>query len=140
MTGEEKRKQLKEQMKQAYKDDLKKRKEIQEKMKNLRHTRKLNQAITEITSGLTSDDSDDWIEKLNQESALSEAKLELSLDSASEVNKEIDKLEKDTQVEKFSAEQLVNEMKKEMGLLEEEPEAPEEEDKEEPPQKKLGDF
>ena len=144
MTGEEKRKKLKEEMKASYKRDLQKKKEFQEKMKTLRHTQKMNGAIGEIINGLTSDDSDDWINKLNQETALSEAKTEIALDQASEMAKELEKLEKQAEVEKFSASQLVEEMKKEMGLVEDEVK-PEEEKSEKPkedegPKKTLGDF
>ncbi|MEZ4777520.1 MAG: hypothetical protein R3D00_30365 [Bacteroidia bacterium] len=139
MTGEERRRLLKEQMKQEFKDDIKKRKEIEEQMKVMRHTRKLNEAVTEITSGLTSDDSDDWIDKINHKTALSEAKLEMSLESDSAVNKEIENLEKQAQAEKFSAEQLIKDMKRQMGLLEEEPPV-DNKKSEEPPEKKLGDF
>ncbi|MEZ4829483.1 MAG: hypothetical protein R3C61_24835 [Bacteroidia bacterium] len=139
MTSEERRRLLKEQMKQEYKDDLKKRKEIEENMKVMRHTRKLNEAITEITSGLTADDSDEWIDKLNQSSVLSEAKLEMALDTNSAVSKEVENLENQAKAEKFAAEQLILDMKRQMGLIEEEP--PKEEGKgEEPPEKKLGDF
>ena len=59
MTGEEKRRLLKE----KYKEDLKKRKEFLESAKRLRHTQKLNEAITDLTSSLN-DDTDEWIEKL----------------------------------------------------------------------------
>lgn len=140
MTGEERRRLLKEQMKQEFKDDIKKRKEIEEQMKVMRHTRKLNEAVTEITSGLTADDSDDWIDKINHKTALNEAKLEMSLESDSAVNKEIENLEKQAQAEKFSAEQLIKDMKRQMGLLEDEVTPEDQPDSKEPPEKKLGDF
>ena len=150
MTGEEKRKKLKEEMKAAYKRDLQKKKEFLEKRKTLRHTQKMNGAIGEIISGLTSDDSDDWIEKINQETALSEAKTEMALDDASEVAKELESLAKEAEIEKFSASQLVEDMKREMGMIEDiikpEEESKEEDVKkeenkdEEGSQKTLGDF
>ena len=142
MTGEEKRKQLKEEMKAAYKRDLQKRKEFQEKMKTLRHTQKMNNAIGEIISGLTSDDSDEWIDKLNRDTVLSEAKTEMALDDVLEEGKELDKLKKQAEAEKFSASRLVEEMKKEMGLIDEElfPEEKNEKKDDEGPKRTLGDF
>ncbi|MCB0839783.1 MAG: hypothetical protein KDE26_17430 [Bacteroidetes bacterium] len=142
MTGEEKRKKLKEEMKAAYKRDLQKRKEFQEKMKTLRHTQKMNNAIGEIISGLTSDDSDEWIDKLNRDTVLSEAKTEMALDDVLEEGKELDKLKKQAEAEKFSASRLVEEMKKEMGLIDEElfPEEKNEKKDDEGPKRTLGDF
>ncbi|MEM9986938.1 MAG: hypothetical protein AAF804_17730 [Bacteroidota bacterium] len=116
MTGEERRKQLKEQMKEAYKKDILKRREILEQAKRLRSSSKLNSAIQNITSALH-DDSDDWIEKLNQESALTEAKMDLALDEALASNQKLNDLAKKAEAEKFSSTQLIDEMKKEMGLL-----------------------
>ncbi len=116
MTGEERRKQLKEQMKEAYKKDILKRREILEQAKRLRSSSKLNSAIQNITSALH-DDSDDWIEKLNQESALTEAKMDLALDEALASNQELNDLAQKAEAEKFSSTQLIDEMKKEMGLL-----------------------
>ncbi|MEL7342205.1 MAG: hypothetical protein AAGM67_17110, partial [Bacteroidota bacterium] len=72
MTGEEKRRQLKEQ----YKKDLLARREFLEKAKQLRKSQKMNQTISEITSSLDMSDTDAWIELLNRESAITEAKME----------------------------------------------------------------
>ena len=138
MTGEEKRRLLKEQMKAEYKQDLQKRKEFLEGAKRLRHSQKMNDAVSDLMKGFE-DDSDEWIEKLNQGSALSEAKMDMMLDSASSTSRELDKLAKEAEAEKFSAENLLKEMKKEMGLLPQEEEQPEEKPKENPG-KSLGDF
>ena len=112
MTGEEKRRLLKE----KYKEDLKKRKEFLESAKRLRHTQKLNDAITDLTSSLN-DDTDEWIEKLNHEAAFSEAKLEMHLDEQSSTTQKLEKLAKEAETKKFSAELMVLQMKKEMGIL-----------------------
>jgi len=112
MTGEEKRKILKEQ----YKRDLKLRKQFLEDAKRLQHSARLNKAVTELIDGVTKDDSEDWINKLNEESALSEAKMEMMFDDLSTEDK-IDKLAKKAEEEKFSAENMVLQMKREMGLL-----------------------
>ncbi len=116
MTGEERRKQLKEQMKEAYKQDILKRREILEQAKRLRSSSKLNSAIQNITSSLH-DDSDEWIEKLNHDSALTEAKMDMALDEALESNQQLDQLAQEAEAEKFSANQLLEEMKAEMGPL-----------------------
>lgn len=121
MTGEEKRRRLKEQIKAEYKQELKTRKDMLESAKRMRHTAKMNQAIQGLTDGLN-DDSDEWIDRLNRESALTEAKMEMSLDGALDgdgVDK-LEKLAKEAEAEKFSALQMVEQMKREMGILEEE--------------------
>lgn len=149
MTGEEKRQLLKEQ----YKRDLLARKEFLEKAKQLRKSQKLTGAITEITSSLNMDDTDVWIEHLNRESAITEAKMEISMDLAKESGEDLLKAQvNEAEQQKLSAELLVLQMKKEMGLIDEVPEpaaeepAPEaakdakEEEKPSPTKRKLGDF
>ena len=127
MTGEEKRRQLKEQ----YKKDLMERKEILQKMKALHKMKRINHALEEMKSALN-DDSEDWIDQLNQETAFTEAKLEVALDSAEEVDKKMEELAKEAEMEKLNAEHLVLKMKRELGLLTAEEEKPEtEEGKEE---------
>lgn len=147
MTGEEKRRKLKEQ----YKKDLKLRKQFLEDAKRLKHSARLNKAVTELMDGVTKDDSEDWINKLNEESALSEAKMEMMMDDLTTEDK-VAKIAKEAENEKFSAEQLVLQMKREMGLLpKEEKKAPKKEEtpkpkaetkekKESPGRKPLGDF
>ncbi len=153
MTGEEKRRQLKEQ----YKRDLMARKEFLEKAKQLRKSQKMNKAISELTSSLDMEDTDAWIEHLNREAAITEAKMDVSLDSAKETGEDILKAQAmEAEQQKLSAELLVEQMKKEMGLVEEEPEpeiAPDSESETEaepseaeetsehkPPRRRLGDF
>lgn len=149
MTGEEKRRLLKEQ----YKKDLLARKDFLEKAKQLRKSQKMTGAITEITSSLNMDDTDAWIELLNRESAITEAKMEISMDLVQESGEDLLKAQAtEAEQQKLSAELLVLQMKKEMGLIDEvpqpaaeepAPEAPEdskEEEKPSPPKRKLGDF
>lgn len=130
-------------MKEAYKRDLRQRKEILEQAKRLHTSRKLNDAVTGITGSLN-DDTDEWVEKLNQESALTEAKMEIALDAESQTADELEKLARTAEAEKFGAEELLRKFKREMGLLppEEEPQAEKPADKpaEEGPKKTLGDF
>lgn len=116
MAGEEERKQRKEQIKEAYKRELQKRKELLEQAKRLRHSRNINQAVQGITGALN-DDTDEWIRKLDEASALTEAKFELAMDSASSSVDELEQERKQAEADKFSAEQLLNNMKQEMGLL-----------------------
>ena len=113
MTGEEKRKQMKE----AYKQELKKRQEFLDQAKKLRSSRKINEAIQQITGAMTNDDSDEWIEKLNMDSAVTEAKMDMFLDSTSDTSKKIDQLANETELAKSSAQNLIDEMKKEMGMF-----------------------
>ncbi len=116
MAGEEERKKRKEQIKEEYKRELQKRKEILEQAKRLRHSRNINQAIEGITGALN-DDTDEWIHKLDQESSLTEAKIDLAMESAASSVDELEKERKQAEADKFSAEQLLKEMKQDMGLL-----------------------
>lgn len=111
MTGEEKRKQLKEQ----FKRDLKLKKEFLAKAKKLRQMQNINKALGDLESQ-TKDDSDDLIAQLNQETALTEAKLEMAMDEAHEQQKKLEMLAKEAEMAKISAMNMVDEMKKEMGL------------------------
>lgn len=154
MTGEEKRKLLKEQLKAQYKKDLQLRKEFLNKAKHLKQSQKLNDTISDLVGGLE-DDTDDWVAALNEGSAVTEAKLDIMLDEASETSRELDKLAKEAEMQKFAAQDLVRQMKQQMGLETDEPEtsqpeapaAKDESAKSEQPtekpakkQKKLGDF
>ncbi|MEM6345323.1 MAG: hypothetical protein AAF927_15635 [Bacteroidota bacterium] len=156
MTGEEKRKLLKEQMKAQYKKDLKLRKEFLEKAEGLKRSQKLNNTIADIVGSLD-DDTDDWIEQLNTGTAIGEAKLDMMLEEASETSRELDRLANEAKMQKLAAEDLVSQMKKEMGIevpekpAAESPEAkadttPKAEDKPEAPKpkkqnkKSMGDF
>ncbi|MDP5172818.1 MAG: hypothetical protein NWR72_21445 [Bacteroidia bacterium] len=155
MTGEEKRAQLKEQ----YKRDLLLRKEFLDKAKDLQRSQKMTKAVTDITSSLDMGDTDVWIEHLNRESAITEAKMEMSMELADDSSDNLLKAQaNEAAQQKFSAEMLVKQMKKEMGLLSDEPEIEEPTDLEskasdedatadqseqkapESPKKTLGDF
>jgi hypothetical protein len=118
MAGEEERKKRKEQIKAEYKLELQKRKEILERAKGLRASRNINQALQNIT-GAFNDDTDDWIRKLDESSAITEAKMDLALDSAGSSETDIEKMRREAEAETFSAQQLLKNMKKEMGLLSE---------------------
>ncbi len=87
LTGEEKRALLKEQ----FKKDLKAKQEILNQMKYTNNIEKIESNLTNMlnmSEKLT--EADDMIEKLNQKSALNEAKLEISLDSVSDSSKDIE--------------------------------------------------
>ncbi|MEL7195693.1 MAG: hypothetical protein AAFO96_24890 [Bacteroidota bacterium] len=145
MTGEEKRNKMKEE----YKEELKKRKEFLDQAKKLRSSRKINDAIQQITGAINNDDSDEWIDKLNMDSAVTEAKLDMFMDASSETSSKIDQLKNDTELAKSSAQNLIEEMKKEMGMLDME-DVPSEDDiindimneekPEDKPKKSLGDI
>ncbi|TAE58249.1 MAG: hypothetical protein EAZ89_03415 [Bacteroidetes bacterium] len=149
MTDEERRKLEKERMKEEFKQDLKLRQEFLNKAKQSRTTNMLNQAVGNIMSGLGGDDSDEWIAKLNQDTALTEAKIDMALENEASVTKQLEQAANQAELEKLSAQQLVDKMKREMGLLP--PEEPavtplpeektaEEEQPKSPPEKRLGDF
>jgi hypothetical protein len=111
MTGEEQRRQLKEQ----YKQDLRKRKEFLEKTKQLRQMRIINKSVGDMIEGMK-DDSQDWIDKLNEGTALSEAKLDIALDQATTEELQIENLAKEIEMEKMNAQLMVEQMKRELGL------------------------
>ena len=148
MTDEERRKLEKERMKEEFKQDLKLRQEFLNKVKESRNTQMLNDAVSNIVSAFGGDDSDEWIGKLNQETALNEAKVDMALENAATVHQELDRLAKQAEMEKLAAQQLVEQMKRQMGLIPEEKtetpapetEKPMGEKPQEPPQKRLGDF
>lgn len=113
LSGEEKRRRMKEQ----FKKELQARKEFSDKVKNLRR----QQRITEALEGMTmDDDSDQWIERLNQETAFAEAKTEMALEVAgSRVSIEEETTEEklamsDAEMQKIAAEEMVAKMKAEM--------------------------
>jgi hypothetical protein len=112
MTGEEKRKILKEE----YKKELQARKEFKEKAESLRKLKNINNALTDMTGALN-DDSDDWVQKIDSETAFMEAKIEMAMDAESTLDREIKEREQAVQMEKLTAKNLVEQMKREMGLL-----------------------
>jgi len=79
---------------------------------------RINQALNNMTEAM-SDDSDEWIRKLNEDSALTEAKLEMFLDERSSAVSEdnIQDLASEAEMARKSAEDMINQMKREMGLL-----------------------
>jgi hypothetical protein len=105
-------------MKEEYKKDLRLRKQFLEDVKEHKRQKTLTDAVVEITSANEQDDTDVWVEKLNQESALTEAKMEMALDSSgtgSGLPSEKERLElSDAELRKIKAQELVNQMKAEM--------------------------
>jgi phage shock protein A len=115
LSGEEQRAKMKE----AYKDDLRKRKQFLEDVKEHNRVKTLSDAVINITSANENDDTDVWVEKLNEKSALSEAKMEMALDSANVSSSPIaDERERlalsDAEIRKLKAAELVAQMKAEM--------------------------
>jgi hypothetical protein len=74
LSGEEKRAKLKEQ----YKNELLLKKQFLDKLESRRHINNINNALEKMLK-IGTDDMDLEIEKLNAESALAAAKLELAL-------------------------------------------------------------
>lgn len=110
MTPEEQRNLLKEQ----YKKELREKKQFLEKVEQLKKQQPLLKAIEGLK---VEDDSEEWMDKLNQETAFMEAKTELAMDAVQEQKKQLDSLEHKVALEKLAAEQLIIEMKRQMGLL-----------------------
>ncbi len=116
LSGEEQRAKMKE----AYKDDLRKRKQFLEDVKEHKRQKTLTDAVVSITSANENDDTDVWVERLNQESAVSEAKMEMALDSSgisttSSLPSEKERLAlSDAEIRKIKAAELVAQMKAEM--------------------------
>ncbi len=112
-TGEE----IRQKMKEEYKKDLRARKEFRGKVEELRKQQKLTKAIVEITEA-GNDDSDVWIDQLNQETALNEAKTEMAIDSveiaAEEAKKEEAFAMSEAEMEKIKAAEMVAQMKAQM--------------------------
>lgn len=110
MTSEEYRNMLKEQ----YKKDLRERKQFLDKVEQLKKQQTLLNAIEKMNP---EDDTDDWMQKLNQETAFMEAKTELAMGAVEEQKKQIESMENQAEMEKLAAQQLIIEMKKQMGLI-----------------------
>lgn len=113
-TGEEMRQKMKEQ----YKQDLRKRKEFLDSVKEYKRTKTLSDAVVDISNAATQDDTDVWIEKVNEKSAITEAKMEMALDSSVDVEIVPPKQEvsaaTEAEMRKIQAAELVRQMKAEM--------------------------
>ncbi|MEY3444799.1 MAG: hypothetical protein RLZZ519_3080 [Bacteroidota bacterium] len=111
-TGEE----MRQKMKEEFKQDLRKRKEFLDSVKEYKRTKTLSDAVVNIQSG-AEDDTDVWIEKVNEKTALSEAKMEMALDSSS-IDTPSPKQEisaaTEAEMRKIQAQELVRQMKAEM--------------------------
>ena len=115
LSGEEKR-QL---MKEEFKKDLKLRKEFLDKVKEVRQQKKVLDALDKMKH---EDDTDDLIRTLNEETALTDAKMEMAMDAiASEKQVDMDFTEEE--MRKISAQAMVEKMKEEIfrGLVREIP-------------------
>lgn len=102
-----------ERMKEEYKRELRARKEFLEKVKDLKRSQTLLNALEGMN---VEDDSDEWIAKLNQETALREAKTEIALESAEAalpVEPVVPELS-EAELKKIAAAEAVRKMKEEM--------------------------
>ncbi len=98
-----------EKMKQEYLQELKLRKKILDKMKETNQMNKISENLEQVLKlAQISDDMNDFIEKLNTSSQISESKLDIALENQSQ--------EKETKIP--SPEDILNQIKMEMGLLE----------------------
>lgn len=139
LSGEEKRRLMKEQ----FKKELRERKAFQEKVAQLRKQQNITKALEDMNY---EDDSQDWIDKLNSETAFTEAKVEMALESAhiaaakAEAEKQLALDEEE--MKKIAAEEMVQQMKEQIAAeaegkllnVEVDPESGETVEKQEPPQ------
>jgi len=144
---EEERKRLKEQIKQEELADLKQRKAFLNRVNEVKKQQPLTNALNEIEKMASGegDDTNDWLNLLNQDTALLEAKTEMSLEMEEEKQKKLEQISNQMELEKLNAKKLVEDMKRSMGLLPEEApvlDTPKTETPEVKPQgkKTLGDF
>ncbi len=111
LSGEEKRRRMKEQ----YKKELRERKEFLDKVKGLRRMQSINQALDQMNP---EDDTQDWIDKLNQETAFNEARTEMAIESAKLEAEKADEEARfqmsEAEMQKLAAEEMVRKMKEEM--------------------------
>lgn len=115
LSGEEKRRRMKEQ----FKKELAERKEFANKVKNLRRLQNINNALDGMKM---EDDSQDWIDRLDQETAMNEAKTEMALESAAQAAKDAEAeaemeaimQKSEAEMKKLAAEEMVRKMKEEM--------------------------
>jgi thiamine biosynthesis lipoprotein ApbE len=99
-----------EKMKQEYLEELKLRKQILDKMKEANKINKINENLEQVMKlAQISDEMDEFINKLNAHSEIAESKLDISLQESHQENN-------DSKVS--SHEDLLNQIKQEMGLLE----------------------
>lgn len=105
LTSEEQR----EKMKQEYLQELKLRKQILDKMKETNPMNKISENLEQVLKlAQISDDMNEFIEKLNTSSKISEAKMGIVLENQST----------EMPIKKTSAEDILTQIKMEMGLLE----------------------
>lgn len=105
LSGEEKRQQMKEQ----FKKDLRERQAFLEQMKTLKQQQKVQKAIENLNP---EDDTDEWINKLNEESAFHEAKMEMALEASAEKGASMEHTE--AELQKSVAEEMVRKLKEEI--------------------------
>lgn len=119
---EEERKRLKEQIKQEELADLKQRKSFLNKVNEVKKQQPLVNAMNEIEKMASGegDDTNDWMNLLNQDTALMDAKTEMALSMEEEKQQKLNQISNQMEMEKLNAQKLVNDMKRSMGLLPEE--------------------
>lgn len=107
LSGEEKRRRMKEE----FKKDLQLRQEFLEKVKGLRHSQRINRALEDMNQ---QDDTQDWIDKLNGETAFMEAKTEIALEAEKSLGDSADFLKHEAELQKAVAESMVEKMKQDL--------------------------
>lgn len=98
-----------EKMKQEYLQELKLRKQILDKMKEANQMNKISENLEQVLKlAQISEDMNEFIEKLNTSSEISAAKLDMAIENQIS----------DNESHKSSPEDILTQIKREMGLLE----------------------
>lgn len=97
-------------MKEQFKQDLRQRQEFLKKVQNLRSQQNILKAIEGMKM---EDDTDEWIRKLDEETAFREAKMEMALENAPK-EAETHAPDPGPEMEKLIAEEMVRKMKEQM--------------------------
>lgn len=128
LTPEEKRQKMKEE----FKKDLMARKEFLQKLQALKQQKKLTDALESMTP---EDDTDDWIRKLNEESGVSDAKIDMILEQHG-----VTLGEDTTNTEPQTADEILKAIKAELGDIKKPDEPQDNQTGFEGPKKTLGDL
>lgn len=105
-----------ERLKEAEKAHLRKLKELKQTLAGARRIQSSRQALDDMMSGSRDilDENDGLVERLSQDAAISEARVDMALDSESERNREADAEEIEEELRKARAQELVRRMRQQI--------------------------
>lgn len=111
-----------ERLKEAEKDHLRKLKKLKDAARMLERQKKVSRAVTDMTSSMEQKLSEhaDIMDQIAAAAALSEARLEIAMESSEKVDRVAQEMQDEETLSKERAKQLIRQMKAESG---DEPEA-----------------